>query len=155
MVQGAKWTYPATKESSQDYGHNHGHQRPQKAPVERLGAEHASHCDQGIKLKEPVDRPAPQLPPLHPYSCDNAEPDKQQEEEDLRYASDRYYSHCSIVLIVEIIKIIRVVMSRLESRSHRSVSMWESVTPVVCPLTSAAAFCPLPPSLCYLLAVSC
>jgi hypothetical protein len=52
-------------------------------------------------LKEPVDRPAPQLPPLHPYGRDNAETDKQQEEEDLRYASDRYYSHCSIRQLVD------------------------------------------------------
>ena len=104
MVQGAKRTYPTAKESTQKYSQNHGHERPQKTPVERLGAEHGSHCYQGIKLKEPVDRPAPQLPPLNPYGCDNAEQDKQQEEEDLRYASDRYYSHCSIVQIVEVVK---------------------------------------------------
>ena len=27
-------------------------------------------------------------------------------------------------------------MSRLESRSHRNVSMWENPTPAVCPLTT-------------------
>ncbi len=114
MVQGAKRTHPTAKESTQKYGQNHGHQCPQKTPVERLGAEHGSHCDQGIKLKEPVDRPATQLPPLHPYGCDNAEPYKQQEEEDLRYASDRYYSHCSIVEVVQIVY--QVLWERLSSR---------------------------------------
>jgi hypothetical protein len=58
-------------------------------------------------LKEPIDRPASQLPPLHPNGRDNAKPDKQQEEEDLSYASDRYNAHCSIIEIVEATEIVK------------------------------------------------
>jgi hypothetical protein len=47
------------------------------------------------------------LPPLHPYGRDNAKPDKQQEEEDLSYASDRYDTHGSISKRVEIVEAIK------------------------------------------------
>jgi hypothetical protein len=58
-------------------------------------------------LEEPIDRPTPQLPPLHPNGSDYAKPDKEQEEEDLSYASDRYDAHCSIDAIDEIVQAVK------------------------------------------------
>jgi hypothetical protein len=93
MVNRAKRTYPTAEESSQDNGQHNGYQTPQEASVQRVGTEHGTHGNQRIKLKQPVDRPAPQLPPPHAERSYEAKPDKENKEESLGYASYRYDFH--------------------------------------------------------------
>lgn len=65
-----------------------------------MRSQYCRQCHQWIKLEEPVNRPAAQLPELAANRRNDAEPDKEREKKYLTYASRSYYFHKSAQLIV-------------------------------------------------------
>jgi hypothetical protein len=58
-----------------------------------MGGQQNADADQRIKLKKPVYRPAPKLPPAFAKGRNDTEPKEQDYKENLRNSSNKYDFH--------------------------------------------------------------
>ncbi len=84
---------PPTEKPPEQHRQHNGRQPPKEALIKRSGRQQGTESDQGVELKEPVNRPAAKLPPFFAKGCNNAKPQEQGCKKKLGSPSDGYYFH--------------------------------------------------------------
>ena len=93
LVDRAQGAGKTAEEPAHHQGQHNGHQGPGQGRKERAGGQDRGQGGQGVQVQEPVDGPAAQLPPGGSQGGRDAEPQEDDQEEDLADAADGDDAH--------------------------------------------------------------